>query len=259
MRIFFIVLARDAVSVSNKALELEKMGYPYVIVCGERVDRPNVVFRQPVGKFDAMNFGLNFVPDDVDVIAFNDVDTEVHNFDSAIRLLREGDFSLVFVRVGVRAGPQLLFYGLLDALRRWVPIAASGELMLLKRDFVRNILPLRECKSEDSYLLFKVLEQGGKIAFCEDCYVETVRTAEAKQEEGYKRRTTGGIYQALSMAKPPFLVRLFYTLLPYVSVLLLLTGKSGYYWSRGIILGYVDYIRGDTTGVWKPNYRVDVD
>jgi cellulose synthase/poly-beta-1,6-N-acetylglucosamine synthase-like glycosyltransferase len=126
--------------------------------------------------------------------------------------------------------------------------------MVLRYDALRRILPLKKCKSEDSYISFKVLEQGGRIAFCEDCCVETVRTASSEQEEGYKRRTTGGIYQALSMTKPPAIVRLFYTLLPFISPLLLLAGKKGYYWSKGILLGYTDYIRGDRSGAWKPSY-----
>ena len=252
MRIFFVVLARDAAKVKEKARELDSLGYPYVVVCGEKVESPNVVYRAPKGKYDAVNFGLRFVPSDVDVVAFNDVDAEIHDFEATLPLLRDGSVSLVFVKVRVTEGPQLMFYSLLDFLRKRIPIAASGELMLIKQSFLRKILPLKECKAEDSYILFKVLEKGGRIAFCENAYVVTKRTALAEQEEVYKRRTVGGIYQALSMTKPPIFVRLFYVLLPLVSPLLLVLGRKGYYWSRGIILGFVDYARGDRTGSWKP-------
>ena len=255
MQLFFVVLARDDSLINDKIRELEKLGFPYVIVCGEPVEMPNVVYRSPIGKYDAINFGLGFVPEDTEVVVFNDVDTKIRCFDCALRILEGKQASLVFAKVGVKQGPQISFYALADTLRRWVPIFASGELMLLRYDLLRRLLPLKKCKSEDSYISFKVLEYGERVAFCEDCYVETVRTASSKEEEGYKRRTTGGIYQALSMTKPPALVRLFYMLLPFFSPLLLLAGKKGYYWSRGIILGYIDHARGDRTGAWKPNYE----
>lgn len=255
MQIFFIVLARDASLLDKKIVELRSLGYPYVIVCGERVNHPNVVYRAPRGKYDAINFGLKFVPEDVDVIVFNDVDAEIYNFNEALRMISEVGADLVFAKVSVKGGPQTMFYMILDAIRRRIPIAASGELMLIKRDFLWKIIPLRGCKAEDSYILFKVLEKGGKIAFCEGCFVVTKRTASAKQEEDYKRRTAGGIYQALSMCTPPILIRLFYTLLPFISPLLLLFGRKGFYWVKGILLGFVDYLRGDRTAYWKPSYN----
>ncbi len=259
MRVFFVVLARDANLVLEKARELTELGYPFVVICGEPVDHPNVVFRQPSGKYDAINFSLNFIPNNFDVVAFNDVDTRIHNLGCALGLMQNSALSLVYAKVRVQSGPQLSFYKLLDPLRRWIPIAASGELIIVRQDALRTVLPVKQCKSEDSYILFKILENGGKIAFCEDAFVETVRTANSKQEEGYKRRTTGGIYQALSMTRPPILVRLFYTLLPIMSPLLMLTGKKGYYWSRGIIQGYLDYLRGDEAGTWKSTYKVNPD
>lgn len=254
MRIFFLALARDALAIDKKARELAKLGYPYLIVCGERVKHPHVVYREPRGKYDAMNFGSNLVPADTDIVAFNDVDTEIHNFKATIDLLQNENVSLVFVKVNVKHGPQLTFYSFLDALRKKIPIAASGELMLIKYGFLKKILPLRGCKAEDSYLLFKVLEKGEKVAFCEECYVTTTRTTFAEQEEAYKRRTVGGIYQALSMSKPSLMVRLFYTFLPFVSPLLLILGRKGFYWTKGILLGYVDYARGDRTASWQPTY-----
>lgn len=251
MRVFFVVLARDASLVEKKSVELDRLGYPYVIVCGEKTNRPNVLYRQPKGKFDAINFGLNYVPSATEVVAFNDVDTEIHNFEDALQMMSDVSVSLVFAKVNVRRGPQSTFYSLLDPLRKRIPIAASGELMLIRHDLLKSITPLRGCKAEDSYILFKVLEKGGRIAFCEQSYVVTKRTAHAEQEEAYKRRTVGGIYQALSMSKPPMIVRLFYVFLPFMSPFLIVLGKKGYYWSRGIILGFVDYARGDRTGSWK--------
>lgn len=254
MKIFFVVLARDAAKLPEKTRELDALGYSYVIVCGEKVSYPNVVYREPKGKFDAINFGLKFVPSDSDVVALNDVDTTIHNFGAALRLLQDEEVALVFVKVRVTGGPQVGFYSILDFLRSKVPIAASGELMLIRQSFLKGMIPLKECKAEDSYILFKVLEKGGEIAFSEQTYVVTKRTTRVEQEEAYKRRTTGGIYQALSMTKPPVVIRLFYLLLPFVSPLLLVLGKKGYYWSRGIILGFVDYVRGDRTGTWRPTY-----
>jgi cellulose synthase/poly-beta-1,6-N-acetylglucosamine synthase-like glycosyltransferase len=254
MRVFFVVLARDTSAIDKKARELESLGCPYVIVCGERVNHPNVVYREPKGKYDAINFGLKFVPPDFDMVALNDVDTEIHNFKAALRLFEDVNLSLVFVKVDVELGPQLTFYSFLDALRRRISIAASGELMLIRYAFLKNILPLKGCKAEDSYILFKVLEKGGKIAFCEECYVTTRRTTLAEEEEAYKRRTVGGIYQALSMTNPPFMIRLFYSLLPFLSPFLLISGRKGLYWAKGILLGYVDYARGDRTASWQPTY-----
>lgn len=254
MRVFFVVLARDASLVEKKSVELERMGYPYVIVCGEKTNRPNVLYRQPKGKFDAINFGLNYVPSATEVVAFNDVDTEIHNFEDALQMMSDASVSLVFAKVNVRRGPQSTFYSFLDPLRKRIPIAASGELMLIKYRFLKSITPLKGCKAEDSYILFKVLENGGKTVFCEECYVTTKRTSRARQEEVYKRRTVGGIYQALSMSKPPIMVRLFYTLLPFASPLLLVLGRKGYYWTKGILSGYVDYARGDRSASWRQTY-----
>jgi len=104
------------------------------------------------------------------------------------------------------------------------------------------------------YILFKVLAYGYKIVFCEDCYAETERTETAEQEEIYKRRTVTGIYQDLSYTKPPLLMRLFYFLLPSMSPLFLILGRKGYYWTRGILLGFLDHLRHDRSGSWEPTY-----
>ena len=119
---------------------------------------------------------------------------------------------------------------------------------------LRKILPIRPCKAEDSYMLFKVLEFKHKAVFCEECYAETERTKTAEKEETYKRKTVAGIYQALVYTQPPYLVKLFYVLLPIACPLLLILGKKGYFWMKGILLGLLDYLRGDRTGVWQPTY-----
>jgi hypothetical protein len=84
--------------------------------------------------------------------------------------------------------------------------------------------------------------------------VETERTKTAEKEETYKRKTVGGIYQALAYTKPPYSIKLFYTLLPIACPLLLVLGKRGYFWMSGILLGFLDYLRGDRIGFWKPTY-----
>jgi len=253
MQAFFLVLARDGSEVKRKTQELDSLGFPYIIACGEEVNYPNVAYREPNGKYDAINFASRLVPRDAEIVGLNDVDTEIHNLEAALRLFsNNNNVSLVFVRVDVRSGPQLLFYSILDALRRRIPIAASGELMLIKREIFEKIVPLRKCRAEDSYILFKVLELGHKVAFCQESYVITKRTLDPKHEENYKRRTVGGIYQALAMTRPPFSVKLFYVMLPFVSPLLLMLGNRGYYWTKGILSGFVDYLRGDQTGTWKP-------
>jgi hypothetical protein len=84
--------------------------------------------------------------------------------------------------------------------------------------------------------------------------VETERTKTAEKEETYKRKTVSGLYQALAYTQPPCLIKLFYVLLPIACPLLLVLGKKGYFWMKGILLGLSDYLRGDRTGVWKPTY-----
>gem|GEM_PF-3268613 len=57
-----MVLARDATNVPQKIAELQSLGIPYVIVCGEKVNHPNVVYREANGKWDAINFGAKYIP-----------------------------------------------------------------------------------------------------------------------------------------------------------------------------------------------------
>ena len=254
MRVFFLVFARDGSEVERKARELDNLGYPYLIVCGEKNDHLHVVYRKKKGKYDAINFGFKFIPEDTDIVVLNDVDTKIRNFEAAFRWFCSEDVALVFVRVCVEEGPQKLFYGFLDGIRRRFLINASGELMLIRYNVLKRIIPIKPCKAEDSYILFKVLEFKGKGVFCEECYVETERTKTAEKEEEYKRKTVGGIYQALAYTKPPVIIRLFYVLLPIACPLLLVLGKRGHYWMKGILRGLTDYMRGDRTGYWKPTY-----
>jgi len=243
-------MARDEKHIKHKVEELEKLGVHYLIVCGKKLDYPNVVYREPRGKYDALNFGFNFVPQNADIVVLNDVDTKIENLDKALQCFNLTGIALVFAKVHVKTGPQNLFYSLLDRIRQRLLITASGELMLVRHDVLERILPLKPCKAEDSLVLFKVLEMGWNVTFCEDCYTKTERTDTLRKEQDYKRRTVCGIYQALSYTKPPIIIRLFYVLLPFVSPMLLILGRKGYYWTRGILLGLSDYLVGDRSGVW---------
>jgi cellulose synthase/poly-beta-1,6-N-acetylglucosamine synthase-like glycosyltransferase len=250
MNCYFLVFARDKRHVTEKIEELSRLKVPYLIVCGEKLNVPGVVYRRPRGKYDAINFGEKLVPKEADVIALNDVDTEIHSFDIAWhRFVREGA-SLLFTRVVVKGGPQNLFLLVQDRIRRLLMIVADGDLMIMRRRMLRAILPLKPCKAEDTYILFKTLENRGKVIFCEQSYVETSKTRNSREEKSYKQRTVNGVYQALSYANPSPLIEAFYVFLPFLSPLLLVFGKKGYYWMEGILLGFVDYLRGDQSGFW---------
>jgi len=208
------------------------MQVPYVIVCGEVVNYPNVIYHENAGKWDAINFALQYLPEDSTMIVLNDVDTEIHNFETA--LLRASTDDLVYCSVQVSFGPQMKFYRLLNPIRSVFHIAASGELMIMKKAVFKDVLPLPPCIAEDSYMLFKALELGYRVNFCKSAYVTTERTHNAEEEASYKKRTTYGIYQALDTTKPPPIIRLFYIVLPIIAPLLSLAGEDGRSWSRGI-------------------------
>ena len=233
INLFFIVLARDQRHVREKIMELENMRVPYLIVCGERMDLPKVVYREARGKWDAINFGSQFVSKDADVVVLNDVDTRIHNFEHALTHLYDGA-DLVYCRVHVTKGPQVKFYRIADPIRKRFHIFASGELMLIKREVFKRVLPIPPCIAEDSYILFKALELGCRAHFCTKTYITTERTINAKEEENYKARTTLGIYQALKYTRPPPWIRTFYGLLPMAAPLLALAGEDGKAWMRGI-------------------------
>ena len=254
MNVFFLVLARDKGHVYEKIAELDTLGYPYRIICGEKIDHPNVVYQPAKGKFAAINFGLTLIPDDVDIVAMNDVDTHIHNFHLALNYFNQPNVALVFGTEQVNEGPQELFFRIFNPIRRLIPAAGSGELMLVRKNILLSLIPIKPCKAEDTYILFKVLEAGHKIVFCHNCFAETERTKTAANEELYKRKTVTGIYQALSYSHPPLSIRLFYLCLPFASPLLLVIGGKGYYWMRGILLGLADYLQGDRSGIWKTDY-----
>jgi cellulose synthase/poly-beta-1,6-N-acetylglucosamine synthase-like glycosyltransferase len=230
---FFIVPARNRKNVEEKFMELESMRMPYIIVCGEKLNHPNVVYREVRGKWDAINFGSRFMPKDANVVVLNDVDTRIHNFEHALSHLND-EADIVYCKVNVSKGPQMKFYKIADPIRKKFHIFASGELMLMKRDVFERVLPIPPCIAEDSYMLFKALELGYSAHFCTKAYVTTERTGSAEEEEAYKARTTLGIYQALKYARPPPWIRVFYKLLPAAAPLLTLAGKDGRAWMRGI-------------------------
>ena len=254
IRLFFLIFARDSKFVAKKMKELDRLHVPYRIVCGESINHPKIIYRAPRGKYDAINFGVKLIPEDANVVVMNDVDTSIHNFQAAVRCFRDNDPAILFTTEMVRNGPQSMFFRIFNPIRRRLLLAASGDLMLMKRSLLQRIVPLKPCKAEDTYMLFKALELGQKVIFSEVCFAETQRTKTADQEEAYKRRTVAGIYQALSYARPPFLIRLFYMALPFTSPLLLILGRKGYYWARGILLGLLDYLRGDLSGLWESTY-----
>ena len=230
---FFLVLARNRQNVEEKIRKLEEMKVPFIIVCGERVNHPSVVYREARGKWDAINFGAQFLPKGADVIALNDVDTRIHNLDDALHYLN-AKVSLIYCRVNVPKGPQVKFYKILNPIRRRFHVAASGELMLMRKEVFARVLPIPPCTAEDSYILFKALELGYQVHFSPRTYVTTERTADADAEEAYKARTTLGIYQALGYTRPSVWIRAFYTLLPVIAPLLALAGEDGRAWARGI-------------------------
>lgn len=253
MKLFFLVLARDEEHVDEKIKELQSLGVSYLIVCGKKLDRPSVVFREPKGKYDAINFGSRFIPEDVDVVALNDVDTKVRNVWASLKYFDVEDVDLVFAKVSTE-GPTKSFNVLLDLIRKQLLVTANGELMLIRRKALMAVLPIKACKAEDSYILYKILELKRRAVFCEKCFAVTERTKLVEMEETYRRKTVCGIYQALALTKPPISIRAFYVLLPIASPILLAFGRKGYFWMKGILLGIKDYLRGDRTGFWLPTY-----
>lgn len=246
--VFFIVLARTAQGVNEKIKELELLGYPFVIACGEKVNISNVVYLERRGKYDAINFGARFLSDETKIVCLNDVDTRIFNFGRALEKICEKDVALVFCKVKLKEGPQVHFYSMMDRIRRRLQITSSGELMLIRKEILEKVMPIPPCKTEDNYISFKVRELGYKSAFCEDCWVETERTKSLKEEEVYKTRTVTGLYQALFQTRNTPLIRIFYFCLPFISPLLLLQGKRGLSWMKGIIHGLANFLSGDKSG-----------
>ena len=246
--VFFIVPARTAKAVNDKINELKMLGYPFVIICGEKVNIPNVVYRERRGKYDAINYGANFLSDKTKIVCLNDVDTKIFNFEKALETICRNVAVLVFCKLKLKSGLQVYFYSMMDRIRKILQITSSGELMLIRREVFERLIPLPPCKTEDNYISFKVLELGYKSTFCEDCLVETERTKSYEEEKAYKTRTVTGIYQALSQTKTKPLIRVFYFFLPFMSPLLLLQGKRGVSWLKGIVQGVTSFLIGDKEG-----------
>jgi cellulose synthase/poly-beta-1,6-N-acetylglucosamine synthase-like glycosyltransferase len=249
-RLFIVVLARDGKHVKEKIEELDRLGVPYSIICGERIDHPAVVYRRQLGKYDAVNYSLRVIPKEVNVVVYNDVDTRIVDHKLLLNHFSDESVGMVYAPV-ITKGPQATFYKIFNPIRGRIPLSASGELMAVRRDLLERVLPIKPCKAEDTYLMFKTLELGKKVAKCDECIVFTERTNDSKQEQRYKRRTVTGIYQALSYTKPPALVRIAYFVLPVVAPLLLILGAKGYYIAKGILLGALDYLRRDRSGTWS--------
>lgn len=242
IRPFFVVLSRDSLAIPSKIHELEHLGFPYIIISGEKFDHPNVKQRKAVGKWDAINFASRFIPTSSDVVVLNDVDTKINNFSLANPELENSDLVYSDVRVG--SGPQTQFYTILNPIRRRFNIAASGELMVMSRSLFDKVLPIPPCMAEDSYILFKAMELGYKAHFSSNFSVTTRRTEDAEAERKYKNRTTLGIYQALKYSRPSAFVLAFYFSLPLFAPLLGLLGRNGRAWSAGIQYAFVDYLLG---------------
>ena len=249
--ICFIVSARTHEGVKEKAAELKKIGAPFIIVCAEKMDYPNVIYRPKKGKFDALNFASKFVQENTKIICLNDVDSKIFNFEKALQKMIDNKAGLVFCKIKVDSGPQFQFYSLMDKIRIIVPIASSGDLMLVRKKIFDQLLPIPSCKTEDNFISFKAAELGYKVLFTDECWVETKKTNTLDEEEQYKTRTVTGIYQALSLTKTTPLIRVFYLGLPLITPLLLLQGKKGAAWTRGIIGGFTNFLRGDKAGAFE--------
>lgn len=233
---FFLVFARDQSHVEKKIKELERLNVPFRIICGKNMNHPKVIFRKAKGKWDAINFSAKFVPEDADIIVLNDVDTKIVNFKPSLDFF-QNKFDLIYCLVKVESGPQMIFYRILNPIRKIFHIAASGELMLMKKEVFDHVLPVPPVIGEDSYILFKSMELGYRVIFNTECYVITNRTENADDEKKYKTRTTFGIYQSLKYCKAPYWIRLFYTFLPFFAPLLNIAGENGRAWSEGIRRG----------------------
>jgi hypothetical protein len=250
-KICFIVSARTKEGVEEKAAELRSLGVPFMVICAEKTDTPEAIYREKKGKFDAINYAAGFTGGHTKIICLNDVDNRICNFDKAVEKMVRTQAGLVFCKIKVDSGPQIQFYSLMDRIRRVLPITSSGDLMLIRKNVFDKLLPIPSCKTEDNYISFKVPELGYKVLFCEECWVETKKTSTLAEESEYKTRTVTGLYQALSLTKTTPLIRVFYLGLPFISPLLLLQGKRGAAWAKGIIQGFTNFIRGDKGGAFE--------
>ncbi len=243
MKPFCLVLARDAKQVRAKMLEVESIGLPFTVICGESFDDPRVVHRPPVGKWDAINYGYACIPREADVVVLNDVDAEIHGLENMFSSLSGGS-DFVYAAVRPSGGPQPKFYAIANPLNRAMNIFAMGELVVVRKTLLDKLMPIPPCLAEDTYLLFKAMELHYKVEFCQDAYVNTFRTSSLAEEVLYKERTTLGILQALDYTRPPPWIRLFYRSLPALAAMLMLAGDEGRAWGRGITRAIRLHIEG---------------
>jgi cellulose synthase/poly-beta-1,6-N-acetylglucosamine synthase-like glycosyltransferase len=254
---FVIILARDGKYIKDKIKEMELLKLPFIIISGVKIEHKNVVYRPPKGKYDAINYAIQFIPKDTTIVIFNDVDTKIPDHNVIFKTInlfdRDPNIGLIFGKDLVKKGPQVLFHRWLYAVIKRVPILVSGDIMFIRRVILQKVIPLPPCKAEDTLLGLKVLELGYKVVFNEKCFVFTNKTDKEIEEVKYKRRTVGGIYQALSYCHSKgflVIVKMFYIFLPLLMPILLLTGKKGIYWFKGITLGICDFLKKDKTGGW---------
>lgn len=239
---FILVFARDETHVQEKVDEIRNLGFPFIVVCGKSITGiPEVVFRHPAGKWDAINFGYGLIPSDTGVVVLNDVDTHIHNLGGILSLASEG-ISVTYGEVKPVEGPQVRFYRIANPLNKVLSIFAMGELMVIEKHTMDKLMPIPPCMAEDSYFVFKASELGYSTRFCGDSFVTTTRTKYMKDEVAYKARTTIGILQALEYARPRPTVRVFYWLLPILAMMLFPFGDEGRAWSRGIFRGIAEYL-----------------
>ena len=237
------MLARDAKSIRTKIHEIERIGLPFIVVCGENFHDSRVVYRVPVGKWDAINYGYGYIPQENDVVVLNDVDTEIHGLEHMFSSVSGGS-DFVYAAVRPSGGPQPKFYAIANPLNRVLKIFAMGELVVIRKQLLDKLMPIPPCLAEDTYLLFKAMELNYKAEFCEDAYVNTFRTSLISEEVLYKERTTLGILQALDYTKPPPWIRLFYRSLPFLAAMLMLAGEDGRAWGKGIMRAIRLHIEG---------------
>jgi len=240
--IFAIIFSRNGNYIKRKIKEFNRYGIPFIIICGKEINHKKVVYRPLRGKYDAINFAYQFIPKQSDIIILNDEDTFKLPIIELLSLMEREKVDFIFPRILILNSLQTTFTILLDKIRKFIPITANGELIILKKEILDKVYPLKPCKAEDSYMMFKALEYGYKIRFAHEYAVITYRNSKSLVEEiNYKKRTVTGIYQALSYSNPPLLIKLFYIFLPFISILLLFLGKKFHAWGKGIILGFINY------------------
>jgi hypothetical protein len=243
-RVAVVVPARDRQGVEAKIAELEALGLDFVIVCGDPMEGDHILYRPPAGKYDAVNAGLAHMLARAEIVVLNDVDTRIEDLGGPVEALGRTGADMVFCRVAVASGPQREFYRLLDLIRDYVPVASSGELVVVRASSLAEVLPIPPTLTDDTWLLFKFLERGRRVVFWKGLAVSTRRTETFEEEAAYKQRNVYGIYQALALTRPGVTITMFYALLPFLSPVLLLAGPGGRAWCSGIWRGIGEFLRG---------------